>query len=463
MDKRSESGIVRPVVVVGAGLAGCAAALMLASRGMKVELYEKRHLERDFDLELPESADKEFLGHSADASKRSINLALSERGMQALRRCGVLEEVMRGAIPMYGRRMHDKSGSLTFMSYGHTSDRIYSVGRGLMNEVLLNAALRHENISVHFGYSLLSMTKDCQLKFNKHGDMVRVDASYVIGTDGAYSAVRRGILRHSRADFSRQYIPHGYKELTIPAAADGGFSLPDEQALHIWPRGSMMLIGLPNPDKTFTCTLFAPFKVFDALKCKEDVEDFFAEHFADAVPLMPRLLDEFFENPTGAMVTCKMDPWNLGKRAVVLGDAAHAIVPFYGQGANSGLEDTLVLDEILTEMDGVLSEAIPVFAARRKRDADALADLSFQNYIEMRSHTASRAFLLRMRMENVLNKMLPRAWIPLYSMVAFTRIPYAKCIAKSDRQNRILRFAKRVGSVALAAGAATLAKKQGLF
>jgi kynurenine 3-monooxygenase len=267
-----------------------------------------------------------------------------------------------------------------------------------------------------------------------------VNGDAIIGVDGAFSAVRRAMQRLDRFEYSQTYLAHGYKELTIPPAADGSWQM-EKHALHIWPRKSFMMIALPNPDGSFTCTLFWEFegpRSFATTRTDEDVRRFFEEEFPDAVPLMPTLLDEFRDNPTGSLVTIRCGPWHHAGKAALVGDAAHAVVPFYGQGMNAAGEDCVVLDECLAAFPESRGRAFAEYFRRRKENADALADLAVHNFIEMRDKTASKRFRAKKRLDHVLEGALPGTYMPLYSMVSFTRIPYAEAAERAERQDRIV-------------------------
>lgn len=324
---------------------------------------------------------------------------------------------------------------------------------------------------VHAGFSSrLTIYHDYDFKrFNSDGSVVlehnkrreesrTVKARLVIGADGAYSAVRHAMMRLTRMDFSRQYIEHGYKELNMPPTSTGAHAMPIVNALHIWPRHAFMMIALPNPDATFTCTLFLPWPVLEELdRDASKVRPFFEAHFADALPLIPELEKQFATNPSSALVMTRCNPWNWEEKAVVIGDAAHAVVPFYGQGANAAFEDCLVFTECLDAVGGDLSAAVRKFAAERKPAGDALADLSLANYVEMRHKTATWTFVLQKRVEAVLAALFPGWWVPQYSMVSFTRIPYHEVLHRARRQDVALAWAARGIIAAVAAGAGLIA------
>lgn len=415
-------------ILIGSGLAGGMMAAFLGRRGYEVELYERRGDPTVGNL----------------VGGRSINLALSTRGIHALQQLGVAEEVLKHAIPMRGRMIHDQSGELHFTPYDRDPDKcINSIGRGALNTLTIEAAQRHSNVRVHFNHQCSDVDIDAattQLVHTGTGRTIEAHGDAVIGVDGAFSAVRRSMQRLDRFEYSQSYLPHGYKELTIPPAPDDSWRM-EKHALHIWPRRSFMMIALPNPDGSFTCTLFWEFegpRSFASMASDEDVSRFFDEEFPDAVPLMPTLLEEFRENPTGSLVTVRCAPWCYRDKVVLLGDAAHAVVPFYGQGMNAAFEDCVALDECLAEFPRDRSRAFAEYFARRKENADALADLAVQNFIEMRDKTASKTFRAKKRLDYLLEGLLPGIYLPLYTMVSFTRIPYAEAARRGKLQDRIV-------------------------
>ncbi|MFL6595902.1 MAG: FAD-dependent oxidoreductase [Chthoniobacterales bacterium] len=412
-------------VLIGSGLAGGMMAAFLGRRGYEVDLYERR----------PDPRAGNTVGG------RSINLALSTRGIHALEQLGIADEVMQHAIPMRGRMIHDKSGALHFSPYDRDPNKcINSIGRGALNTVTIEAAQRYPNVRVHFNHQCTDVDLDAPAaQLVQHGSNEKIVArgDAIIGVDGAYSAVRRAMQRLDRFDYSQTYLAHGYKELTIPPAADGSWQL-EKNALHIWPRKSFMMIALPNPDGSFTCTLFWEFegsRSFASMRSDEDVGRFFGEEFPDAVPLMPTLLEEFRDNPTGSLVTVRCAPWHYRDKVALVGDAAHAVVPFYGQGMNAAFEDCVVLDKCLAEIAEDRGRAFTEYFRRRKPNADALADLAVENFIEMRDKTASPVFRAKKKLDHLLEGILPGTYLPLYAMVSFTRIPYAEAQRRARVQD----------------------------
>ncbi len=412
-------------VLIGGGLGGALLATHLGQAGYAVELFERR----------PDPAAGTLVGG------RSINLALSVRGLHALAQVGLDQEVLKTAMPMRGRMIHSRDGRLTFQPYDQDPSRcIYSVGRGALNAITLAAAQKLPNVRVIFDHRCVDVDLErpsAELISAQSNQSVQASGDVLIGVDGAFSAVRRAMQRLDRFDFQQQYLAHGYKELSIPPSQGGGFQL-QAGALHIWPRRSFMMIALPNHDGSHTCTLFYPFSGFDALRSDADVLRFFESEFPDALPLMPNLLSDFREHPTGSMVTMRCRPWQAYGKVALLGDAAHAVVPFYGQGANAAFEDCTVLSECLRAHTGDLPLALRSYEARRKPHADALADLALANFIEMRDHTGSRVFLWHKKLERTLHRTLPGFFTPLYTLVSFTRTPYADAVRRAALQNSVV-------------------------
>jgi kynurenine 3-monooxygenase len=414
--------------IVGAGLAGALMACYLGKAGYRVDLYEKRPDPRSHD----------------PGGGRSINLAISVRGIHALREVGLADEVLRAAIPMRGRMIHARGGALSFQPYGKDdSESIHSVSRADLNLSLVNAAARYGSVRLFFGKKCVGV--DLQTAAVELWDEVsqtnsQVAGGIVIGADGAYSAVRAQMQKQERFNYQQAYLSHGYKELTIPPAPDVSFRM-EKHALHIWPRRSFMMIALPNIDDSFTCTLFYPFEgpdSFAALQTEEEILQLFREQFPDAVPLMPTLVADFLKNPTGSLVTIRCDPWHVDGRVVLLGDACHAVVPFLGQGMNAAFEDCTLLSRCLYLYGPAWEKAFAAYQAHRKIHVDTLAVLCVDNFIEMRDRVGSRAFLLKKRWEVFLHKLFPKWYLPLYTLVTFTRTPYAAAKARARRQDRIV-------------------------
>jgi kynurenine 3-monooxygenase len=427
------------ITIVGAGLAGPLLAISLVQRGFSVTLYERRPDMRRVRI----------------SAGRSINLALSTRGIYALQQAGVWEGLQNIVIPMRGRMMHSVTGELTFQPYGKDdSEYINSVSRGELNIALLNAA-EACGVTIHFNHRCIGYHREeggvrLQMRDAEAGFDSTVEAECVIGADGAGSAIREAMVRAGRYNFSQEYLDYGYKELTIPAGPDGRHVL-ETHALHIWPRGAYMLIALPNIDGSFGCILFLPFEgqgeaSFDQLDSEAEVVAFFRSHFPDALALMPQLAENYFANPTGAMVTIKCFPWHEGGKVLLLGDAAHAIVPFFGQGINCGFEDCTCFLEFLdgarnnggAARDFDWAHVFSEFDRSRKSNTDAIADLALENFIEMRDRVADPHFLFKKKVELALQAKYPGVFVPKYAMVTFHRIPYSVALQRGQIQDDML-------------------------
>jgi len=415
------------ITLIGAGLNGPLLATLLVQRGFAVEIYERRPDMRRVRM----------------IAGRSINLALSTRGIYALQQAGLWERMRNIVIPMKGRMMHSIAGELTFQPYGkNETEVINSISRAELNIALMNAA-EEQGATIHFnqrctGYDL--KTGAMRVRNEETGEETARETSVVIGCDGSASAIRVEMLKLNRFNFSQQYLDYGYKELTIPAGPKGEHLL-ETHALHIWPRGNHMLIALPNIDGTFACILFLPFEgkdSFASLAAQEQVMQFFQSRFPDTVPLMPQLADYYFANPTGAMVTVKCSPWHAKGRALLIGDAAHAIVPFFGQGINCGFEDCTSLVGLLDRGSLDWSRVFAEFERERKVNTDAIADMAIENFAEMRDRVADSRFLFRKKVELALEAKYPTLFVPKYAMVTFHRIPYSVALARGAVQDRML-------------------------
>lgn len=414
-------------VLIGSGLAGGLLGAYLGRRGHEVDLYERRADPREGNI----------------IGGRSINLAISTRGIHALEQIGIAAEALKHAIPMRGRMIHDRSGELHFSPYDVDPKKcINSIGRAALNTTLIEAAQGYPNVRVHFNHKCTDIDLDsaiAHLETATGGVTAPGDA--VIGVDGAFSAVRKSMQREiANFQYDESYLAHGYKELTIPPGPNGRWQM-EKNALHIWPRKSFMMIALPNPDGSFTCTLFWEFegpRSFATTKADDDIRRFFDEEFPDAVTLMPTLLDDFRENPTGSLVTIRCAPWFYLGKVCLVGDAAHAVVPFYGQGMNAAFEDCVVLDECLERFSDNRERAFTEYFRRRKENSDAIADLAIGNFIEMRDKTASKMFRTKKKLDHALEAALPGIYLPLYTMVTFTRIPYAIAGRRARIQNAIV-------------------------
>lgn len=413
------------ITVIGGGLGGALLTTYLGRAGHEVELFERRSDPQAGQM----------------VGGRSINLAISTRGLDALERVGLKDEVLRTAVPMRGRMIHGPKGDLHFQPYDKDPSRaIHSIGRGALNALTIAAARRMPNVRVRFDCRCTEVDLSrpaARIEDGRTDRTFESEGEVLIGVDGAFSAVRRSMQRLERFDYSQDYLAHGYKELCIPPA-DGGGHRMERNALHIWPRKRFMMIALPNHDGSFTCTLFFEFEgpmSFAALRDDGDVRRLFESQFPDAVLLMPTLLEDFRSNPVGSMVTVRCGPWHHEGRVALLGDAAHAVVPFYGQGANASFEDCVVLDECARQYAPDWRRVFDAYTALRKPHTDALADLAIGNFIEMRDHTGSRLFRMRKRVERGLHRVAPAWFTPLYTLVSFTRVPYGEALARARRQD----------------------------
>ncbi len=415
------------ITILGAGLVGTLLSIYLAKRNFEVHVFERR---------------PDFRQANVDVG-RSINLAVSDRGWKALEVLGIDQEIRKIAIPMYGRMIHHQDGTVKHQPYGKENQAIYSLSRRYFNETLVNIADTHENVHFHFNEKCWDVNMTDAITHSENtitGERLNVKADVIFGADGAFSSVRNAMLKTERYNYSQTYLEHGYKELTIPAGENGQHQL-SPNALHIWPRGKFMLIALPNADGTFTCTLFLPFKgdaSFDKLHNAAALNQFFLKTFADVVPLMPNLNKEFFKNPTSSLVSISCYPWCYENKVALIGDAAHSMVPFYGQGMNAGFEDVRELDAIIDKHGNDWFAILEEYQQMRKLNTDAISELARQNFVEMRDFVANESFLLRKKIEAFLHEKYPKRWTPLYSMVTFSQIPYADAMEEGNRQNEIM-------------------------
>jgi len=412
------------IAIVGAGLVGSLLSIYLVKRGYKVSIFERR---RDMRANVLDGG-------------RSINMALSNRGIRALEYIGLAEPMKKMAIPMHGRMMHNTNGDLTFQSYGKNGQFINSVSRRGLNKMLMEEA---EKQGVHFFYEYKCEEVDfdkTEVRFQTYGSHMTRKFDMIIGADGSFSAVREAMEKKGFVKGTIDKLEHGYKELRIPSS-ESGSSLLQKNALHIWPRESFMLIALPNPDESFTCTLFLPFEgeqSFKNLKRPENITAFFQNYFPDTVPLMNTLLEDFRDNATSSLVTVRCYPW-VKNNTFLIGDAAHGIVPFYGQGMNAGFEDCFVLNELLDKYQDDWPTVLAEFQEVRKPDNDAIAQLALDNFVEMRDLVADEDFLLRKKIEAKLHDYFPDEWIPLYSMVTFEEtMRYSEALAKGALQHKVM-------------------------
>lgn len=418
------------LLIVGAGLCGTMLAIRMAQRNYHVTLVEKRHDMRSGPVD----------------RGRSINLALSDRGWKALRLIGLESQIRREVIPMYGRQIHPVGGESWLSRYsGRQHEFINSVSRSGLNTALLNAAEKYNNLTVLFDMKCTGVDlKAATARFVSTRDFTRyIEADVIFGADGAGSAVRASMLQESTAlrfNYSQEFLDHGYKELTIPPSETGAWRI-EKNALHIWPRHDFMLIALPNLDGSFTVTLFLPFDGspgFNQLRTPQDVLRFWEDVFPSAVPHMPVLAKDFFDNPTGTLGTIKCDPCQAGGNVLLIGDAAHAVVPFYGQGMNCALEDVVVLDALLDEHGGDWASTLEAYSRARKVDTDAIADLALENYYEMRDQVDDPEFILKRQLEMQLEQQYPQ-YSSKYNLVTFNEnLPYSVAMERGHRQDAVL-------------------------
>lgn len=404
------------ITISGAGLVGSLLGTMLAQQGHNVQIHERRVDMRTDSI----------------SAGRSINLAMSDRGLRALEVCGIANDIRSIAIPMYCRVIHDEHGGLREQPYGKVGQAINSVSRGTLNKKLMTVAEQHgAQITFNSRCTAVDVRSTTATFHNTVSNAEQAVTSDVIfGADGAFSAVRSHLQTTDRFSYSQSYLDHSYKELHIPPTADGGFRM-EKHALHIWPRHSFMLIALPNLDGSFTCTLFLSHNGspgFTSLQTEAQIIAFFKEYFPDVIPLMPTLVEDFLANPESSLVTVKCYPW-VRNNVVLIGDAAHALVPFYGQGMNCGFEDCRILMDCLAETNHEWSQALELYQHYRKPDGDAIADLAVENFVEMRDKVADELFLRRKKLEAYLHEHYPTKFIPQYTLVTFASdVPY--CEAK---------------------------------
>jgi kynurenine 3-monooxygenase len=416
------------VIIIGAGLVGSLWAVYLSKAGYKVTIYERRSDIRKAEI----------------SAGKSINLALSNRGWKALDAVGVGDEIRKIAIPMYGRMMHDTNGNLTYQQYGKDGQAIYSVSRGKINATMMDIAENYGDATIHYNHECIKVDPVkgiVHLKNTETGEELEKQADLVFGADGAFSAVRyTSMQKLDRFNYSQNYISDGYREILLPANADGSYQM-DKNALHIWPRGRFMLIALANEDGSFTCTLFMPHEgdanAFDKLKSKADVDQFFKTTFPDFYDMMPNVAEAWEDHPLSSLAIVRCYPWTAGKVAL-MGDAAHATVPFYGQGMNAGFEDCTVLSDLMKKHNENWAAIFDEYSETRKPDGDALQDLSLYNYHVMRDYVADPDFLLRKKIEAKFSTLYPEKWMPLYSQVTFSSIRYSDAIKRGKFQDQIM-------------------------
>jgi kynurenine 3-monooxygenase len=426
------------ITVAGAGPIGALLAIILARKGYNINLFESRPDSRQHDI---------YQG-------KSINIALSDRGWLALEAVGIAEQVRKEALPMKKRVMHGVDGTITEQAYGKDDQAIWSVSRAGINEQLLNLAEKEANVALHFEKRLthVDFTTGCSsFSFDvaQSKGRIEIDADYIFGADGAFSKVRRLAQETPRFSYSQSFMPQSYIELTIPAneneTGDARFKM-EKEALHIWPRKDFMLIALPNPDGSFTCTLFMNYESkhegehsFCNLTERSHVVKFFNENFADAMPILADPIDDFMSKKASPLFLVKVDPWVVNNKVALIGDAAHAMVPYYGQGMNCGFEDCRELGEIIDQYKGQWCDIFPAYQKQRKINADAITELAQRNFVEMSELSGDSNFLLQKKIEAKFHQLHPDLWVPLYSMVTFCpHLPYSQALAIGDQQKLIM-------------------------
>lgn len=415
----------KKIAIVGSGLVGTLLGIYLKKRGHIVHIYDRS----------PDIRKINFSG-------RSINLVLSDRGVKTLRDVGLDDEVLGIGIPVEKRAIHTEGNIVNEQFYGKDGEVIYSLSRGLLNKKMVDLA---EKAGVEFFFEekvwdVDLTTATISIGETERGEWTTHDYDLTFGADGAFSRIRHRMQRQSMFNYSQEFLNVGYKELNIPANTDGTHKL-DKKALHIWPRGSFMLMALANLDGSFTCTLFMPHdgkNSFESLKTETQLVDFFAKNFPDTATVIPNLVEDFFKNPTSYLVTMKCFPWTFSDKVALIGDACHAIVPFYGHGMNAGFEDITVLEQMMEKYGDDWANLLNDYENSRKPNTDAIAELSYRNFMEMSSKTADKNFLLQKKIEKWFSEKHPKKWIPLYSRVTFSHQPYSEALAEGDKQNRIM-------------------------
>lgn len=423
------------IAIIGSGLVGSLLAIYLKRYGHKITVFDRR----------PDIRNIEFSG-------RSINLAMSNRGWNALKTVGIEDEIRKIAIPLDKRAMHVIGKEQYFQKYGKDGEAIWSISRGVLNKRMIDLA-EENGVDFRFEEKVWDIDLPEAIVYTgetEKGEWKEYPFDLVFGCDGAFSRVRHKMQRRSRFDYSQDFIDVGYKELTIPANADGTHKL-DKHSFHIWPRGKFMFIAMPNLDGSFTCTLFMPFEgdiSFESLKTKKDAVHFFNTYFPNVKDEIENLTEDFFRNPTSAMVTMKCYPWTYWDKVALVGDSAHAVVPFYGQGMNAGFEDIFVLDQLIQEFGDDWGHIFSTYQEKRKPNADAIAELSYRNFMEMSSKTADANFLLQKKIEKHFSTKHPEKWIPAYSRVTFSNRPYSEALAEGDAQEEIMKEVMKIPDIA---------------
>jgi kynurenine 3-monooxygenase len=414
------------VAIIGGGLAGSLLALALAKKGLGVDVYERRPDPRK----------------AGAAGGRSINLGLSKRGIQALAEVGLLDEVMPLSVVMRGRVIHSPDGGTRFQPYGKDGGEVlHSIDRNELNGLLLDHAERHPQVRLHFEHRLTRIDKQHrELEFEAGSERLLERPRWVVGADGAFSRARQEMQRGERADYHQEYLEWGYKELTLAPRADGTSAI-ELTALHVWPRLHCLFVSHPNRDGSHTLTLFLPHEGPDSFATTQstaDVQALFGKYFPDLVPLLPNLLEQWLTHPTGSLITTRTAPWSREDWIVLVGDACHAVYPFYGQGMNSAFEDCSALMAALAQHGSDRASAFAAYEQSRRPHTDTLAELSKANFVELKQKVQSPWFVARKRLDVALNRLLPKTWLPLYTMIAHTTMPYGEALARSRRQEKLL-------------------------
>lgn len=423
------------IAVVGSGLVGTLLAIYLKKAGHTVHVYDRS----------PDIRKIQFSG-------RSINLVMSNRGWKTLADIGLEDAIKEIGIPVDKRAIHMPGKPLNYQNYGKEGEAIFSLSRGILNRKMIDLA-ENEGVQFYFDHKIWDVSMNIpSIHFgdSEHGTWTEVKYDKVFGADGAFSRVRHRMQRQSMFNYSQEFLKLGYKELNIPANTDGTHKL-DKNSLHIWPRGNFMLMALSNPDGSFTCTLFMPHEgenSFEQLKTENQLVEFFATHFPDTKEVIPNLVEDFFKNPTSFLVTMKCFPWTFENKVALIGDACHAIVPFYGHGMNAGFEDITILSEIMSKHGDDWEAIFEEYENSRKPNTDAIAELSYRNFLEMSSDTANDQFLLQKKIEKHFSDKFPEKWQPLYSRVTFSHQPYSEALKIGDRQNEIMQEIMQMNNIA---------------
>jgi kynurenine 3-monooxygenase len=422
--------IIPKVTIVGAGMSGSLLAALLGRRGFRVEVYERHWDGRKDPLQ----------------QGRSINMTLCTRGLNALREIGILDQILSLTIPLKGRIVHGEDGRTAFQPYGRKPEEVlYAITRHHLNIAVMNLAEATPNVRLFFNKRCTRIEKSNAATWFQDeltGQAIRVRSDMIIGADGTFSCIRREMQRGEIANFHQQVMDGGYKELAIPAGPNSSF-LIEKNALHVWPRRDSLLIAIPNPDGSFTCNLTLPFKgevSFASLKTPSDVMNFFQSRFPDVIPLIPTLIEEYFRTTVSTFVSIITDPWHYGGRIVLVGDACHSVLPFYGQGMNAAFEDCRVLIECIDRHPDDWEATFAEFESLRKPNTDTLAQLSIQNYFELRDRVRSPWFVARKRVDSLVSRLFPNWYVTLYTLVAHTTIPYREAVEQFSRQKRWMRY-----------------------